>query len=278
MSSIFKRIYHPTDFSQGSQTAFEHALKLTLNAQGVIRIVHVGEEATPPWEDFPGVRFTLEKWGLLESGSAKSEVAKLGIEVQKSFHSSEDRTESLIKDMVRKAADLVVMASHARSGLSRYLHSSVFKSILRESKKPVLMVPHGVAGFISAGDGTNHLRRVLIPVSPEVCPQQAVELGTTFLHTIGASQAEVRLVYVGSESEAPALRYQDSESVHWDYVTRNGEVVEVLSNELAAFAPQLVVMMERGRNSVMDYLIPGKVERLAGESECPLLVKNVSPE
>lgn len=275
MIHTFSRIYHPTDFSQGSQTAFEHSLRLALNAQGTLRLVHVGEEESPDWAGFPGVRFTLERWGLLSPGSLKSDVLNLGLEVQKFFMSTKDSEKAIASDISRKNAELVVMATHARQGLGRLLHTSVFKHVLRSSKKPILVVPHGVSGFVEPESGRCHLRRVLIPVSPEVHPNHVVHLANRFFETLEAEKVEARFLYVGEKAEAPALQYRDSERVHWEYVTRTGEVVRTISGELASFAPQLIIMLERGRNSVMDYLIPGKLERLTGESDCPLLVQNI---
>lgn len=274
----FYRIHHPTDFSQGSQTAFEHALRLALNMRGSLRIVHVDHEEDPAWDEFPGVRHTLERWGILESGSAKSDVAALGLRVQKFFMASSSAEKALVKDIVRKESDLVVMATHARQGISRLLHLSIFKQVLRATKRPILVVPHGVPGFIEPETGVGELKRILVPVSPEVKPQRAVKLVYQFLETIQAEGVEGRFLYVGEPGDAPALQYRDNDRVKWRYVTKTGDVVHTISEEIATYHPQLVVMLERGRNSVMDYLIPGKLERLAGESECPILVQNVAKE
>jgi len=40
-----------------------------------------------------------------------------------------------------EAADLIVMSTHGRSGLSRLLYGSVAESVLRGARSPVLLVP-----------------------------------------------------------------------------------------------------------------------------------------
>jgi len=50
--------------------AFAHALKLALFARAELRLMHVAaDEEDMHWSDFPGVRATLARWGLLPDGS-----------------------------------------------------------------------------------------------------------------------------------------------------------------------------------------------------------------
>ncbi len=60
-------ILHPTDFSEGSMLAFCHALKIAVEYKASLSILHVDSERSEDarWEDFPGVRATLQRWGLL---------------------------------------------------------------------------------------------------------------------------------------------------------------------------------------------------------------------
>ncbi|HRC44731.1 MAG TPA: universal stress protein, partial [Nitrospira sp.] len=53
------RIFHPTDFSQDSQVAFAHALKLALVFRAELTIMHVDPAVSPEgFEDFPRIRPT----------------------------------------------------------------------------------------------------------------------------------------------------------------------------------------------------------------------------
>jgi nucleotide-binding universal stress UspA family protein len=57
------RVLHPTDFSEASEVAFVHALKLTLAMQGRLHVLHVASRGGPVrWRSFPGVREALERW------------------------------------------------------------------------------------------------------------------------------------------------------------------------------------------------------------------------
>ena len=60
------RILHPTDFSEASEVAFVHALKLTLLTRGRLHVLHVSAHEGPVrWRTFPGVREALERWTSL---------------------------------------------------------------------------------------------------------------------------------------------------------------------------------------------------------------------
>lgn len=272
----FTSILLPTDFSRASHSAFQQALRIALDGKCSLRLVHVGEEDTPPWAEFPGVRLTLERWGLLPPGSKKEEVAQLGVRIMKFFVSTSDPVGAILTDVKRKEPNLLVMATHARQGLSRLLHSSICKQVVRRSKLPTLIVPHQAQSLVNDEDGRCGLKKVLLPISPEVKPNYAVELTARLLNTLNGERVRVRCVYVGKEGERPHLNTVDSDRIGWEFVTRQGQVVDALSKELKEFEPDLVVMLGRGRDSVLDYLMPGKLERLAGEAECPLLVQNVA--
>jgi len=66
---IIQSVLHPTDFSEGSKVAFYHALKAALMAKSELTLLHVAPDVTPESVDFPGVRETLERWGLLPRNS-----------------------------------------------------------------------------------------------------------------------------------------------------------------------------------------------------------------
>src|SRR6478609_10091422 len=83
-------IFHPSDFSEASEVAFVHALKMALVAGAKLTMLHVEASPGAEWQDFPGVRDTLERWGLIPKGSPKSAVGQLGIDVRKVIASSKD--------------------------------------------------------------------------------------------------------------------------------------------------------------------------------------------
>ena len=78
-------VFHPSDFSGASEIAFAHALKIALVSGAMLNMMHVATDSDADWGEFPGVRETLERWGLIPPGSPKSAVAGLGIELSAIF-------------------------------------------------------------------------------------------------------------------------------------------------------------------------------------------------
>ena len=48
-----KSIFHPSDFSEASEVAFAHALKIALVAGATLTMLHVEASHSTEWQDFP---------------------------------------------------------------------------------------------------------------------------------------------------------------------------------------------------------------------------------
>jgi hypothetical protein len=105
-------IFHPSDFSEASEVAFAHALKIALVAGTKLTMLHVDASHSAEWQDFPGVRDTLERWRLIPKGSPKSAVGQLGIEVAKVIRLSDDPVKACLHFLGEHPTDLIVLAVH----------------------------------------------------------------------------------------------------------------------------------------------------------------------
>ena len=71
-------IFHPSDFSEGSEVAFAHALKIALVAGAELNVLHVSEGREVAWTDFPRVRAMLERWRVLPPTVLATRSGRLG--------------------------------------------------------------------------------------------------------------------------------------------------------------------------------------------------------
>src|SRR5262245_10999994 len=108
---ILQHVFHPSDFSVASETAFAHALKAALIAKATLTIFHVSPDQRENWTDFPGVRQTLERWGILSKNSPKSAVPELGIQVSKVSARDRDPVKSVLGFLEHHPCDLIVLAT-----------------------------------------------------------------------------------------------------------------------------------------------------------------------
>ena len=112
-------IFHPSDFSESSEVAFAHALKIALLTHADLNILHVREAPGETWADFPGVRQMLERWQVLPPGSPRSAVPALGIDVRKVLSKESDPVAASLRYIERKPTDLIVLATSQHEGRAR---------------------------------------------------------------------------------------------------------------------------------------------------------------
>jgi len=142
----FRRILCPTDFSLASREALRTACDLARSAHATLVIVHVIESRM----------WMAEAMVELATPSSTSETDRLDRELAewkaeaRQLGAGEVKTELLtgvtawdrIVDTARSGAfDLIVIASHGRTGLSRALIGSVAENVVRHAPCPVLVVP-----------------------------------------------------------------------------------------------------------------------------------------
>ena len=208
-------IFHPSDFSEASEVAFVHALKTALAAGAKLTMLHVEASAGAEWQDFPGVRDTLERWGLIPKGSSKSAVGQLGIKVAKVLRMSKDPVKTCLGFLAENPTDLIVLAVSQREGRMRWLGKSVGEPIARRAGEMTLFIPHGVEGFVSRQDGAISLRNMLIPVTIKPRPQPSVKSAVRLIRNLPLPSGMVTLIHVGTTAEMPSLKPPTGPGAGW---------------------------------------------------------------
>lgn len=140
-----KNILLPTDFSKTSLTASEYAVELANQYNAKIHLLHVLEK-TPPILAIRSLDLSREK--ILESIDKDANdhlndcVKKLkkmkDIEIIPVIKRGIDY-EEIIKYSKEKKIDVIVIATHGRTGILHTLLGSVAEKVIRYSKIPVLV-------------------------------------------------------------------------------------------------------------------------------------------
>jgi nucleotide-binding universal stress UspA family protein len=264
-------ILHPTDFSEGSERAFAHALAVALFRQARLTLLHVAETASDEdWQRFPGVRETLERWGLLAPGSQRADVfRRLAIKVRKVQLESDDPAEAIATYLVDHPSDLLVVATAQRSGLPRWLEGSVASRLVRGAAVRALFVPAGSAGFVAPEDGELSLRRILVPVDHRPSPEPALELAARAAGSLGVPPVAIRAFHVGEK--LPPLPLAPGDAFRLETELAEGDPVDAIVAAAGAWPADLVVMATDGRDGPLDVLRGSHTERVVREVPCPLL-------
>lgn len=272
-SPVLQRIVHATDFSEAGQAAFTHALVAALTAKATLTILHVSGRRDDSWEDFPGVRETLERWGLLPKNSERADVSKLGIKVQKVQMVHNDPVESITAYLEQHGTDLVVLATDQSKSGVQWLNRSVATGVARKSRVMTLFIPKGVEGFVSLRDGSISLKNILIPVAPVPSAQPSVQAVARLVSRLHCDSGLFTLLHVGEEGAMPELDCPEVAGWRWNRMTKSGEVevIEAIHQAACETDAELIVMTTDGRNGFLDALRGSHSERLLRESRCPLL-------
>ena len=268
---LVESILHPTDFSDGSESAFAHALAVALLRQTHLTLLHVSAHSIEEgWSQFPPVRKTLERWGLLEPGSPRSAVYReLGVRVQKVAAKGRNPAQAILEQIEKEPVELIVLATEGRDGIPRWLRGSVAESVARDSDTMTLFVPRGVRGFVGVEDGNLSLRRILVPVAVQPSAQAAVQFAARAAALIGEDDVEIMLLHVGDEM--PDLELPAESAPRFRKVLRDGGVEDEIVAAADEMGADLVVMVTEGPSSLIDALRGTTTENVLRRVACPVL-------
>jgi nucleotide-binding universal stress UspA family protein len=266
---MIQAIAHPTDFSAAGALAFDHALALALHHRARLDLLHVGGSAGEgDWGKFPRVRERLEAWGRIPPGTSAGDVAELtGVAVRKIELHEADPAEALGNYLADHLPNLIVMASHARSGLARLLAGSVSSSLLHQVQVPMLLLGPRASGFVDPAAGALALQRVLVPVDHEPDAAPAFE---ALAALVDGSGAQLDCLHVGKT--APALRDPAGQAI--TVRLQQGPPVETILAE--AHGAQAIAMASEGRHGLGDALLGSTTERVLAGASVPVLALPVN--
>jgi nucleotide-binding universal stress UspA family protein len=269
--ALLQQVFHPSDFTPASEVAFIHALKAALVAKAELTILHVSPKHELEWMEFPGVRSTLERWGLLPMNSSQRDVLKLGINIKKVQAKHDDPVESVTSYLSTHNTDLIVLATDQHKSKVQWLSQSIAGPIARKSRQMTLFIPKGVEGFVSAGDGSISLSSILIPVAATPAAQPAVQAAARMVTRLECATGVFTLVHVGEQADMPQVQLPDVPGWRWNTTVRPGDVVDVISETASTVSAGLIVLTTEGRNGFLDALRGSYSERILQKAPCPLL-------
>ena len=185
-----QKILHPTDFSRTAQTALRVAVRMAYHAGAELRLLHVVRSRSEQGRIEPrmprigdvkarmraAVRHALNELPLDAEGRLIVEYAM-------------DQDVSVAETILRRAtesnADLVVMGTHGRRGVRRFILGSVAARVLHEATCDVVTVPRTADATLEG--------RILLPVDLFGRSRETAEAGGWLASQLGTG---VDLLYV----------------------------------------------------------------------------------
>lgn len=296
MRVSIKRIMCATDFSESSDHALSYGIALAKEFNAKLYVCHVVDltsagiygEAFLAFEDqqnriqkraLEDLKTLLEKQAVdwepvVTSGRASDEVTRMAQE---------------------KGVDLVVSATHGRSGLKRVIIGSVTERLMRTLPCPLMVVRGREEDFMDPGRQEIRMKRVLVGCDFSPDSDLAFQYGLSLAQEF---QSELHLVHV---IETPAykdllkLTAEVREELKQDLrSTLHGKLTDMVPQEALAWCTpkttllagqpheeilkyavvndaDLIVLGVRGRGQVETLLVGSTTDRVARSAPCPVL-------
>ncbi len=139
MKQLFRRVLCPVDFGPNTAMTIEMARQIVEEGGGTLILFHV----VPMPIEAMGQPLLVEPLSGAEQ-DAKARLNKLAAEMLKVPYEIAVLTgqpaEAILDAAVEQHADLIVMATHGRTGLGHFFLGSVAERVLREAPVPTLTV------------------------------------------------------------------------------------------------------------------------------------------
>ncbi|WP_336330074.1 universal stress protein [Haloarcula sp. CGMCC 1.2071] len=277
---MFDRILVPTDGSPGSERAFEVAATLASTHDAAVHVLSVVDEHGPTddWDydgDSPAEAFVE---------SQADHVDTEGLSVTAAVR------EGVVHDAVldygdENDIDLIVMGTHGRTGVRRFLLGSVTEKVVRLADVPVLSVK------ADAEPGTVSFDDILLPTDGSSGAEAAIEpTGTlasatdTTVHLVSVVDTRSLGIDVGSSVIIDELESVATDAVGDASDRLSGMGVETVETAITHGVPyraildaieeagaDLVVIGTHGRTGIDRYLLGSVAEKLVRTSPVPVM-------
>jgi nucleotide-binding universal stress UspA family protein len=138
---MYDRILFPTDGSDGAMAALDHAIDHAKTYDATLHAIYVVEETYPVVEAGPAdVLNALREEGERVLDEVRSRAGEVGVESVQTTIAGGSPYRQILQYVGEHDIDLIVMGTHGRRGIDRYLLGSVAEKIVRAADCPVLTV------------------------------------------------------------------------------------------------------------------------------------------
>jgi nucleotide-binding universal stress UspA family protein len=281
---MITNILVPLDGSELAERALPYATALARASDGTLMLLQavdaIGLARRPEDEPDPLTRLQASV-ATLRAGGVKAEPYL-------SHRYMEEVGQAIARSARERAADLIVMSTHGRGGLGRWIYGSVADAVLREAAVPVLLIP----AACERRWPTDRTPRILVPLDGSDLAATALGPAVELADLLGAELLLLRVIppapylegyyYVEAEEEQQLAEARSAlealaERLRTD--RRNVEVRTVLgypSSEVASIAREedldLIAMATHGRTGLARVVMGSVASGTLQRAERPILL------
>jgi nucleotide-binding universal stress UspA family protein len=302
MTQLFRNILCPVYFDETSPAALEYARHFAQQSQGVVHLLHV-----VPTDEWHLLRKVYRPEGEGDGGADIVQAEKIAREKMQELaraHLSEvtheivtrlnsDPAEGILEAEKELTVDLVVMATHGRTGIAHLILGSVAEKVARESRCPIFSTHRKEA--LAA---TKPFQNILVPIDISEHSVEALGYarriaeysgGTVYpLHIVPTDETELLLRDVYEAREGARANHITAEKVAAQKLNRlaqehlsgiryqtelhvSGDPATIILEVERAVGADLLIMATHGFHGMFHLLLGSLTEKMMRESSCPVL-------
>ncbi len=285
-----KKILVPVDFSEFSDYAVDNALFLAEKFSAEVTLLHAVVLHVEEFSDegvFEGYEELVkkrEKRIFSRLNETNNAAAERGVTINSRIVRGFSAAESVINFIHENSYDLVVMGTHGRRGLKKWVFGSVAERVVRLSPTPVMTVHEPMKKYA--------VEKILVPVEFSKYGREAVNNARIFAELF---DARLDFIHVVEQRLHPAYYAGNVESVF----AVNPKIQTLSADRLAAFAPangndvsylvtegqafdeilraadnlgsDMIIMATRGLTGLDHFLVGSTTERVVRLAKIPVL-------
>lgn len=191
-----------------------------------------------------------------------------------------ERAGAIVDAAADEAIDLIVMTTHGRTGLSRWVLGSVAERVLHEAPCPVLILRSGHACAGDSQKAAGALRSILIPLDGSPLAEEALPIGLALAETLGGAVTLLRVQPPGASDgylESAAARCGDRDvPLRAETLIRADAGSSAVAQAILDYAEQndvgLIAMSTHGRSGLQRWVYGSVTQKLVGHSNRAMLV------
>jgi nucleotide-binding universal stress UspA family protein len=303
-----KRILVGTDFSPESHQALAHALRIARRLDATLLLAHAGTVIEPTAAALAPESAVLVEYQKIVAehevenrtrlGELVREVRAQGVRAEE--HLIEGFADTALRDAAEALdADLVVIGTHGRTGLKRFLLGSVAERVVRLCRRHVMVARP--TGLEEAGPDTTY-RRILVPTDFGPLAESVFEVAVSLLEPSGtielfhswhlplsttmvpgrvgeAALEPVRIsIEEGARAKAQALIDRHPAAAPRVTITVFNESPARAISERAEQGHDLIVMGGHGHRGLSRWILGSVAEATVRHAPCSVLVVHARTE
>jgi nucleotide-binding universal stress UspA family protein len=295
---MFEKVLVPLDGSEVAEAALPWAEELAGRLGSEVTLVHVNEppqvgDRTPTVSAYPLEHFYMKQTSQATKQRAERYVdtpARKAIKVE-SVVLGGNVAEEIVKYADEEDINLIVMATHGRSGVTRWALGSVAEKVVRATRHPVMLIRAKGARPDVREKGV--LNKILVPLDGSENSEVIVPCVVELASKLKLEVVLLHVLHVGSEHgiqpsewleslRAPAEEYIDKvagqlkkEGIPTKAVVRK-LTAGTMAEEIIEFADEMhadvVAMSTHGRSGIGRWVFGSVTDRVLRGGNTPILL------